>query len=381
MTSYRHLFDIPSDIAFLTAASYSPLPKSVQAAGNEGVARKGQPWRIDRAFRNSQNERARSVAARLIGADADDVALVPSVGYGFATAAGIVPLKAGDRIIVLENDHSSPVLAWETPANAAGATVETVSPPTDEDWTKAVLDAMARPNAGPIAVVSISNVHWADGALLDVVAIAEAARAAGALIAVDATQAVGAVPVDVRHIDPDFLMFPTYKWLLGPYGRAFLYVAKRHQNAIPLEQTASGRMDVNSESETYLSDTRYVENARRFDMGERDHFITMEMASVGMELIETVGVSAVFQHVEQLTHRVQSAFPKLIAGNAQSRSPHILSLNVGADRAKPICHALAQQNIHVSPRIGRVRVSPHIYNDDADIDRLIDALRPLVEAA
>lgn len=381
MTSYRHLFDIPSDIAFLTAASYSPLPKSVQAAGNEGVARKGQPWRIDRAFRHSQNERARSVAARLIGADADDVALVPSVGYGFATAAGIVPLKAGDRIIVLENDHSSPVLAWETPANAAGATVETVSPPTDEDWTKAVLDAMARPNAGPIAVVSISNVHWADGALLDVVAIAEAARAAGALIAVDATQAVGAVPVDVRHIDPDFLMFPTYKWLLGPYGRAFLYVAKRHQNAIPLEQTASGRMDVNSESETYLSDTRYVENARRFDMGERDHFITMEMASVGMELIETVGVSAVFQHVEQLTHRVQSAFPKLIAGNAQSRSPHILSLNVGADRAKPICHALAQQNIHVSPRIGRVRVSPHIYNDDADIDRLIDALRPLVEAA
>ncbi|MEL6622867.1 MAG: aminotransferase class V-fold PLP-dependent enzyme, partial [Pseudomonadota bacterium] len=240
---------------------------------------------------------------------------------------------------------------------------------------------MARPNAGPIAVVSISNVLWADGALLDVVAIAEAARAAGALIAVDATQAVGAVPVDVRHIDPDFLMFPTYKWLLGPYGRAFLYVAKRHQNAIPLEQTASGRMDVNSESETYLSDTRYVENARRFDMGERDHFITMEMASVGMELIETVGVSAVFQHVEQLTHRVQSAFPKLIAGNAQSRSPHILSLNVGADRAKPICHALAQQNIHVSPRIGRVRVSPHIYNDDADIDRLIDALRPLVEAA
>ena len=307
--------------------------------------------------------------------------MVPSVSYGFATAAGIVPLKAGDRIIVLENDHSSPVLAWETPANAAGATVETVSPPTDEDWTKAVLDAMARPNAGPIAVVSISNVHWADGALLDVVAIAEAARAAGALIAVDATQAVGAVPVDVRHIDPDFLMFPTYKWLLGPYGRAFLYVAKRHQNAIPLEQTASGRMDVNSESETYLSDTRYVENARRFDMGERDHFITMEMASVGMELIETVGVSAVFQHVEQLTHHVQSAFPKLIAGNAQSRSPHILSLNVGADRAKPICHALAQQNIHVSPRIGRVRVSPHIYNDDADIDRLIDALRPLVEAA
>ena len=77
-------------------------------------------------------------------------------------------------------------------------------------------------------------------------------------------------------------MFPTYKWLLGPYGRAFLYVAKRHQGGVPLEQTAYGRRAVRAEQATYIADTAYVDDARRFDMGERDHLVSLEMAAVGI---------------------------------------------------------------------------------------------------
>ena len=94
------------------------------------------------------------------------------------------------------------------------------------------------------------------------------------------------------QLDPDFVVFPTYKWLLGPYGRAFIYVAKRHQNGIPLEQTSYGRKAVRAEQDVYFTDTDYVGDARRFDMGERDHFISMEMASIGMEMMADWGAQA-----------------------------------------------------------------------------------------
>ena len=108
-----------------------------------------------------------------------------------------------------------------------GFEVETVARPEDGDWTRAVLSAIARPGAPKLAVASISSVHWSDGGLVDLERVAAAVRAAGAALAVDATHHAGILPIDVRRLDPDFLVFPTYKWVLGPYGRAFLYVAKR----------------------------------------------------------------------------------------------------------------------------------------------------------
>ena len=87
----------------------------------------------------------------------------------------------------------------------------------------------------------------------------------------------------------------------GPYGRAFLYVAKRRQDGVPLEQTAYGRRGVNSERAPYLPDMRYVAGARRFDMGERDYFVSLEMAAIGMELMAALGPAAVAERLGALT--------------------------------------------------------------------------------
>src|SRR3984893_1392425 len=304
LASQRDLFEMPRHICYLNAASYSPLPLRTQDAGRAAVGRKGTPWTLDAAFANDQHERARVAAARLINADPADIALIPSVSYGVATAAKTLTIGRGTRVIVLENDHSSPVLEWQTRADAQGFAIETVRRPDDGDWTSAVLAAIERSGAPPVSLASISSVHWSDGGLIDIDKVGAALRQPGAAFLIDASQAAGVLAMDVRSLDPDFVIFPTYKWLLGPYGRAFLYVAKRHQDGIPLEQTSFGRRNVRAENKVYFADVSYLADARRFDMGERDHFISMEMASIGMEIMPQWAAAAVTQRLSMLTDRI-----------------------------------------------------------------------------
>src|SRR4051794_13875349 len=378
LPSQRTLFDIPAEVAYLNAASFSPLPRATQEAARAAVARKGQPWKIGPEFADTQHERARAAAAALIGADAGDVALVSSVGYGVAIAGKVLPIARGSRVLVLENDHTSPVLEWMGRADAQGFSVEAVARPADGDWTSAVLAAIERPGAPALSLASISSIHWSDGGLLDMPKIRDALRRSGAALLVDATHGVGVLATDVKTLDPDFLIFPTYKWVLGPYGRAFAYVAPRHQDGVPLEQTSFGRRNVNAEKPVYFADTRYLPDARRFDMGERDHFISMEMAAIGMEMMASWGAAAVVARLSALTRRIADG---LAGANAvqvleeRFRAPHILSLGFAGGMPTSLVPALAKQQIYVAPRLGRMRVSPHVYNDEADVDRLVSAVK------
>ena len=147
LPSQRALFNIPRNVCYLNAASWSPLPIAAQDAGRAGAARKGQPWLIDPAFAREQHERARRAAAKVINADPEDVALISSVSYGVAAAAKILNNPAGSRVLVLQNDHSSAVLEWMTRAPLAHFIVDVVPAPSDGDWTAAILTSIGRPHA------------------------------------------------------------------------------------------------------------------------------------------------------------------------------------------------------------------------------------------
>ncbi len=375
--SQRALFDMPREVCWLNAAAWGPLPLAAREAGARGVERKVRPWEMKGDDPARQCERARAAAARLIGADPDDVALIPSVSYGVATAGRVLPLPAGSRVLVLQDDHTSPVLEWLERTKAAGAMLETVRRPEDGDWTAAVLGAIERRGAAPLALASISSVHWSDGGVVDLARVAPALRRCGAALVVDATHAVGVMPVDVKAFDPDFLVFPTYKWVLGPYGRAFLYVARRWQDAMPLEQTGSGRRGVSSETSPYLRDTSYVANARRFDMGERDHFITLELASIGMELVAGWGTTAITERLRMLTARLADGLRNLGAQipDEAVRAPHILSLGYPSGMPDRLTERLAEEKVFAASRLGRLRISPHVYNDEEDVERFIMTCR------
>ena len=382
LPSQRALFDLPRDVCYLNAAGWSPLPFAVQDAGRVGVGRKGRPWELAPDFAVAQHERARAAAARLINADPDDVALIPSVGYGVATAGkALGRLPAGSRVLVLEDDHSSPVLEWVTRAPAEGFTVETVRRPGDGDWTAALLEAIERPGAAPLAVASVSSVHWSDGGALALEGVSRALRARGAALVLDATHAVGVMTTDVVAVDPDFLVFPTYKWVLGPYGRAFLYVAKRWQGqGLPLEQTSHGRRGVAADREPYLRDLSFVPGARRFDMGERDHFISLGMAAVGMEMMAGWGADVVAARLRTLTGRMAEGVrgTRVRVADERVRAPHLLCLQFPEAMPVGLAERLAQADVHVAARIGRLRVSPHVYNDGADADRFVEVFRGLM---
>jgi len=381
LPSQRAAFDIPPDICYLNAASYSPLPLRTLEAARAAVGRKGRPWTIDNDFAQAQYERTRKAAAALVDAAPEDVALTSSVGYGTSTAAKIFAVRARSRVLVLQDDHSSAVLEWMTRAGQGGFTVETVRRPDDGDWSAAVLEAIARPGAAPLALASISSVHWSDGGVVDLAKIAPALRAQGAALLVDATHSAGVLDLVVKKLDPDFMAFPTYKWLVGPYARAFLYVAKRHQKAgMPLEQTSYGRRAVRAEQEVYFTDLDYVGDARRFDMGERDHFISMEMAAIGMEMMHDWGRPAIVERLAMLTGRLAEGLHGTGAAipDPRVRAPHILSLSFPGGMPQGLIARLATEKVYVAPRLGRLRISPHVYNDEADVDRFIEVFRRLI---
>src|SRR5579859_7110520 len=215
----RHLFDIPDDVVYLNCAYMSPLMKPVIEAGTAALARKAHPWDLtpDTFFTGADEFRA--IAAQLINASADDIAIVPSASYGIATAARNLPVKEGQSILVLDEQFPSNYYSWQRRAEETGAKLKVVPWPEDHDWTAAVLDALTP----DVAIAALPHVHWTSGGQLDLVRIAKVCRNLGAALALDLTQSLGALPFSAPDVQPDFAVAASYKWLLGPYSVGLLY--------------------------------------------------------------------------------------------------------------------------------------------------------------
>ena len=221
----RHLFDIPEEVAFLNCASRAPLLAAAKAAGEAGIGRKVRPWTYDPARGPAEAEELRALFAALIGAEAGDIAIVPAASYGIKTAALNLPVAAGQRILIPEQPFPSHFYAWRELAAESGAAIEMVPEPGDGDWTAAVLERL-RPE---VAIAALPPCRWYDGAALDSAAVGARCRETGTALVLDATQAAGAMALDVGRIQPDFLIAAAYKWLLCPYTLAFLYAAPHRQ--------------------------------------------------------------------------------------------------------------------------------------------------------
>src|SRR5215813_3976820 len=161
--SQRELFEIPEGIAYLNCAYMSPLLRAAREAGEAGVARKSQPWRITPPDFFSQGETARGLFAELVGGELDGVAIVPSASYGIGVAAANIPLRQDQTMVLLEDQFPSNVYPWRDLAARSGATIVTVPRPDDFDWTSALLERVDERTG----VVAVPHCHWTDGSLVD----------------------------------------------------------------------------------------------------------------------------------------------------------------------------------------------------------------------
>lgn len=370
--SSRELFGVPPGVAYLNCAYMAPQMRSVEEAGRAWLSIKSRPWEITPDYFFTEAEEARSLFARLVNGDPEGVALVPSVSYGVALAAANARVERAESILVLEEQFPSNFYVWRELARKRGAKLVTVPRPRDHDWTRAVVERMD----AKTSVVAVPNCHWTDGSLLDLEAVGERAREVGAVLVVDAIQSLGAHPFDARKTKPDFLVAGAYKWLLGPYGVGFAHVGERFRDGEPLEHNWLNRAG----SEDFTSLTHYTGSfqpgARRYDAGERGNFLLLPMANEAMRRILDWGVEDISETIGSLTDLVEEkAFERgMEATPRERRARHMIGLRPEGRVPKDLASRLAAGNVFVSVRSGSVRVSPHVYNDEGDVERLFEVL-------
>ncbi|PYP80002.1 MAG: aminotransferase [Gemmatimonadetes bacterium] len=375
--SQRAMFDIPDGVTYLNCASMSPQLRTVTEAGIDAVRAKASPWTLRPSDWFDHAEPLRALFGRVIGADAESVALVPSVSYGLAIAAANVPVRAGQSIVVLDREFPSGTYTWRELARRTGARIVTVARDAGSSWTDALLAALD----DTVAVVAAPVCHWTDGSLIDLERLAPAVRAAGAALVVDASQAAGAHPIDVARIRPDFLCSVGYKWLLGPYSLGYLYVdPKWHERGVPIEQTWMSRLG----AEDFTSLVDYVDElrpgARRFDMGEFSQFTLLPMSVAALTQVLEWGVPRIAASIGALTTRIAAETKALGCGVSADaeRVRHIVGVRLPRGLPSGLTERLAEARVFVSVRGDSIRVAPHLYNDETDVARFVNVLRSVL---
>lgn len=369
----RAAFEIPRHVAYFDCAKMSPLLAAAAEAGERGLRRKSRPWEIRAEHFFDESERVRALYARLIGAGPGDVAIIPSVSYGMATVMRNVPVAAGQAIVTLGDDFPSGIYAAAALAEKAEAHVVTVPRPECGDWSAAILDAID----GGTALVVAPHVHWIHGEMIDVEAIARRCRSVGATLVLDTTQSIGALPLDLQAVDPDYMVAASYKWLLGPYSLGFLYVAPRHQAGRPLEEgwiTRKGAEDFRS----LAGNVQALDpSARRFDMGERANFALLPVAGAAIAQLIEWGVANVAETIGAMTAALEAPLAEAGWEASPGRAPHFLSVRTRRALPDDVEARLAAAGIHVSLRGETMRITPHLYNDAEDAARLTAGLAEL----
>jgi selenocysteine lyase/cysteine desulfurase len=376
LASQRARFAIPPGTAYLDAAYMSPIPIAAAEAGAAGAHAKAAPWQMSIDTFYHEVEQARGLAAAMIGADGDDVALTAATSYGMAIAAANVPVPAGSAIVMMENEHTSNRYVWYELAERNGAHIVIAPKPADDDWTSALIGAI-RTSPRPVAVVAGSLVHWFEGILLDLESVAQASRDAGACLVVDGTQWVGALPFDVSRVRPDFLSFATYKFLLGPYRQAFLYADKRwHAEGVTLEHHSWNRIGGEKPDFYKVNKPGFMMGARRFDMGQRSDFATLPVTITALTMLRDWGLDAVAQRLRALNALIwqEAEQRQLIAVRPANPIPHIAILELGDRLAPDAGQRLKAADVHVTLRGSKMRVSPHVYNEESDVAQLFENL-------
>ncbi|AUC81694.1 aminotransferase class V-fold PLP-dependent enzyme [Lacinutrix sp. Bg11-31] len=370
----KHLFDIPEDITYLNTAAQSPAFKSIYEAGLEGLKQKNRPYTITGKDYFEPVTELKKLFAKLVDVnDYNRIATMPSVSYGIATVANNITLNKGDEIIVIGEQFPSNYYSWKNLADKYNATIKTISPIKGEEWSTSVLNAITNKTA----VVAMGNIHWSNGSLFDLKAISKKTKQHKALLIIDGSQSVGALPFSVKEIQPDALICAGYKWLFGPYGCAYAYFGEHFDNGTPLEENWANRLDSDNFADLTNYQPEYKPLASRYQVGESGNFIYVKMQIAALKQIIEWTPKAIQEYCKTISAEAVKEL-KILGCKIEDdnyRTHHLFGIKLpeGLD-INVLKQVLKEQNIFVSFRGNYIRVSCHLFNTAHDFSTFVKCM-------
>ncbi|WP_034044791.1 aminotransferase class V-fold PLP-dependent enzyme [Wocania ichthyoenteri] len=376
MQNQKHLFDIPEAVTYLNIASQSPAFKSIYEAGLEGLKQKNHPYKIKISDYFEPVIELKKLFAQLI--DADDfnrIATMPSVSYGIATVTNNIVLKENDEILIIDEQFPSNVYSWQKLAKKYNAKINTISAPNYEmdrvkNWNQNILEAITENTA----VIAMGNIHWSNGSLFDLKAISKKAKQHHALLIIDGSQSVGALPFSVKDIQPDALICAGYKWLFGPYGCAYGYFGEYFDNGNPIEENWSNRLHSENFTELTNYQPEYKPLANRYSVGESGNFIYVKMQIEALKQVLEWTPKSIQNYCKNISAEAVKALKALGCQieDDNYRSHHLFGIKLPSQLdIEALKKDFFNKNIFVSFRGNYIRISCHLFNTSEDFKPLI----------
>ncbi|EAR12162.1 Aminotransferase, class V [Polaribacter irgensii 23-P] len=379
LNNQKHLFSVPEEITYLNIASQSPSFKAIEKAGIEGVLEKSHPYKI---IGNSYFEPVKEVKklfAELVDVfDYNRIANIPSASYGFATVANNITLKKNDEILLIDAQFPSNYYVWEKLAKKFGAKVKIVSMPDSklnrgENWNKAILESIS----DATAVVTLGNIHWANGTLFDLKSVRRKTTKYKALLIVDGSQSVGVLPFSVKEIKPDALICAGYKWLFGPYGCGYAYFGEYFDNGSPIEENWSNRLNSENMGNLATYEPQYKPLANRYSTGEHASFIYIKMQIEALKQILIWIPERIHAYCQEITSEAIITLKEngCFIEDSNFRSHHLFGVELPSKLdVEQLKKELLKEQIFISFRGNYIRLSCHLYNTKEDFKKLTNCI-------
>ncbi|MCL6480718.1 MAG: aminotransferase class V-fold PLP-dependent enzyme [Firmicutes bacterium] len=375
----QHFFEF-DDVVYLNAAAQGPLPRSAARALQQALEWKKNPATLpDSAYFELPN-RVRQLLAQMLGADPREFAITTGASAGLAAVAAGLPWSPQDEVLLAEGEFPAHFATWMPLAEAGRLRVNIVRATRQRFLTaEDVLDGLTPRTR----LISISLVRFENAARIDAARLATACRAVGALLLLDLSQCAGAMPLDLRALGADFAVCSGYKWLLSPYGTGFFWLRRELLDSERFFAPAPFYWMALEGAEQFESlgrnDWRPVADARRWDAPETGSFFNLLPMAAALEFLCRMGVATIWEHNQRLLSLLVERLPRdrcVLASPADpaARGPFLCIAGRSPSSTAVLHQKLRENKVVVSLRQGALRIAPHLYNTERDIDRLLTLL-------
>jgi selenocysteine lyase/cysteine desulfurase len=379
LTCQKHLFSLDADVHYINCAYMSPLMRSVEEAGYEGVRRKVKPYNISPSDFFGNTEILRGLFAKLVNAQhAQQVAIIPAVSYGMAAVANNLKAQKGQNIVMPQAQFPSNVYPWMRLAEEKGLKIKFVEYPTESEgrgklWNQRILEAIDKDTC----MVTMVQTQWINGTLFDLKTIGQRAHDVGALFVIDGIQSVGALPIDVQDIQADALICGSYKWLMGPYQLGYAYFNEKFEGGKPVEESWLTRKNRDDFSKLEQYEDGYQPMSVRYDVGESANFINIPMGIAALRQLLDWGAENIQNYCASLTKDAVPIWREKGYWIEEEtwRSKHLFGIEIPKTMSvEKLQTDLKAAKVSVSIRGDFMRISPNVYNDLRDIEALTRVL-------